>query len=95
MGNTLILLVPQSLTSSPPPQLLSKQEEYDRKQDVLFRDTSLSVAWTNIKAIGYSEVQEKRQLLYALQHGVIEPLIAFRVRPLIVPRSTVFSCCSR
>lgn len=60
-------------------QILTKQEETDRRLDAAFRDSSLLDAWTQIKSISYAELVERRQFLYMLQHSVIEPLVAFRV----------------
>jgi hypothetical protein len=67
------------IASSRPTQILTKQEDSDKRHEALYRDTSLLQAWSQLKAIVYAEIVERRQLLYAIQHSVVDPLVAFKV----------------
>ena len=60
-------------------QLLVKQEESDRRLDLAFRESSVTHAWSQIKGILHAELAERRNAVYKLTHGVVEPLVAFKV----------------
>ena len=59
-------------------QLLVKQDESDRRLDASLRDLGITAAWSQIKSTVHAELVERRQGLYKLQHGCIEPLVSFR-----------------
>lgn len=60
-------------------QILAKQEESDRRAEALFGESSLLAAWSEVKATAYAELAERKQVVLALNRGVIDPLIQFRV----------------
>lgn len=68
----------------PPPQLIAKQDEIDKRQPAssasLFArwDSGIQIAWLQMRAITYAELSDRRILVDALKRSVIDPLTAFR-----------------